>query len=741
MYKAISLFAGAGGCSLGFEKSGFSIIKAFDNNKDAVNTYNLNFNGNKCEKIDLAKCNFEDIRKKLNLKPGELDIIIGGPPCQGFSTAGSRFWEDPRNKLISNYINALESFKPKWFFMENVEGLLTASKGMYIYETIKKMVDIGYNVAVEKVYAQEYGVPQRRKRVIILGNREGKDITFPQPLVKVGGSIYRESEVTLRHAIKDLESKLGDIELDHVGKEDSETNKKRYSYLKPGQTMKDLPEYLQHDSFKKRSNRRVKDGTPSEKRGGAPSGIKRLSYDEPGLTITSGSIREFVHPTKDRTLTLRECARIQTFPDEFRFIGSEGAKATQIGNAIPPVLAEVFGKHIINLIENDNKIEQSGLLHYKLTKAQAMSPALKRTQELLEEIRQGIKRGKVNDMKLNKATKDSYKKFAEHGSPKIIIQPKEVAYLACKAAYDLGENVEWCNNDIKLLLQKDYYNITNNELDSLEEMTIEQVCDYLKKLNAFDGTNTMNLYLNNLAKLHAKRNKYRNILSNQQFPSFDQIGPRVLIEYGNCDNELLFNWMSWRKWISDLDNRSAQETGYIFEPILASCLGGESISAKKSPIKRIDEQGNIKKDGRQIDCYIEEDDNQYAYELKLRVTIAASGQGRFSEELSFPKEAEHAGIIPVLVVLDPTESTLLRKLSDQYKNHSGKVYIGEEAWKLLIEKAGDEMGIFIKNYIKPPLVNMEKVDVQIPKNICLEARNKEIIISSEDKKYNISRNN
>ena len=151
--------------------------------------------------------------------------------------------------------------------------------------------------------------------------------------------------------------------------------------------MKDLPEHLQHASFKRRAARRVCDGTPTEKRGGAPSGLKRLFYDEPCLTITSAAISEFVHPTQNRTLTIRECARIQTFPDSFVFCGTDSQKILQIGNAIPPKFAEIIAHQIIVLdtITNADKYAP-GLAEYEITKASAMSPALINTCKMLEQL-------------------------------------------------------------------------------------------------------------------------------------------------------------------------------------------------------------------------------------------------------------------------------------------------------------------------------------------------------------------
>lgn len=384
-WRAISLFAGAGGCSLGFKKAGVDIIAAFENADAAIATYNMNFGSNICQNVDLESCNFLQLRNQLGLRRGELDLIIGGPPCQGFTTAGNRFWDDPRNKLVQNYAQALEVFYPRWFMMENVEGILTTASGTYVVECIKKMISLGYTVSLKKIYMQEYAVPQRRKRVIIVGNREGKKFEFPDPVGRASGAIYKDSPFTLRDAIGDLESY--DIpEIDHVRKVESGIQLERISTLKIGQTMKDLPEHLQHDSFKRRALRRVCDGTPSEKRGGAPSGLKRLSYNEPCLTITSAAPSEFVHPTQNRTLTIRECARVQTFPDSFLFCGTDAQKILQIGNAIPPVFAEQMATQIIMCDKNTPNEFCPSLAKFDVTKATAKSPALQKTCDMLSSL-------------------------------------------------------------------------------------------------------------------------------------------------------------------------------------------------------------------------------------------------------------------------------------------------------------------------------------------------------------------
>ena len=409
---AISLFAGAGGCSLGFREAGYDIRFATDIDRDAVESYGQNFIGTPCEALDIRELGPEPILERVGLRAGELDILLGGPPCQGFSSAGMKSCDDPRNSLVRHYVRLLEGVRPKWFVMENVEGLLTNDGGVHLRDAVAAFLDAGYAVNVEKIYAQGYGVPQRRKRVLIVGNRLGHDFVFPEAVTRFSGSIFRKGEVTFASAVGDLPSAREDAgcavayggppqnELqallrgdaaavtDHFAPTLSEIQFERVCGLRPGQTMKDLPEHLQHESFRRRAFRRVMDGTPVERRGGAPSGLKRLFADEPSLTITSAATREFVHPAQDRLLTLRECARLQTFPDSFVFTGSAASRIQQIGNAIPPLLAQTIAEHIARSYGFQARYADAArpALRFRLTRSEGMSPALARTEFLLNEL-------------------------------------------------------------------------------------------------------------------------------------------------------------------------------------------------------------------------------------------------------------------------------------------------------------------------------------------------------------------
>ena len=245
------------------------------------------------------------------------------------------------------------------------------------------------------------------------------------------------------------------------------------------------------------------------------------------------------------------------------------------------------------------------------------------------------------------------------------------------------------------------------------------------------------LYFRNICSLHQRRKKYQRILSEQPRPTVEQVGPRALLEYGICDIELLKSWMLWRKWIFDIDNRSGQETGYLFEPILASCIGGEPIGSRNSPVSRLNADGIPVSGGRQIDCLVAEENT--VYEFKLRVSVAASGQGRFSEELSFPREARAAGFTPVLLVLDPTPSNRLEELSRVFESVDGLVFLGEDAWKHIDEKAGSIMAKFVEKYIRPPLDAIDDIRDNALMKLELSWSDTHISISSDSENYRINR--
>jgi DNA (cytosine-5)-methyltransferase 1 len=412
MPQAISLFSGCGGCSLGLLQAGIDVVLAVDIDRDACETYKSNFQPEMVwPGIDLATIQPQALLERAHLAPGQIDLIVGGPPCQGFSSAGAKDWDDPRNTLLRHFVEIVLDLRPTWFIMENVEGLLTANGGIFIIEAITRFLEAGYWVRARKVYLEQFGLPQKRKRVLVVGNLERCDFDFPAPTHDQYPELWSERPplLTVMNAIGDLPapSDADTIRYDrpplteyqkrmrqgsalslrhHQAKEMSRTTQQRIHLLKQGETMKHLPQELQHPSFTRRAFRRVMDGTPTERRGGAPSGLQRLCADAPSLTITSASPLEFIHPIEDRPLTLRECARIQSFPDWFVFHGSWSSIATQIGNAIPPLFMEQLAAHMQTLATWRQSGDTRGRwLGIQATRSAGMSPVL---IQMLKELEQ-----------------------------------------------------------------------------------------------------------------------------------------------------------------------------------------------------------------------------------------------------------------------------------------------------------------------------------------------------------------
>jgi hypothetical protein len=324
-----------------------------------------------------------------------------------------------------------------------------------------------------------------------------------------------------------------------------------------------------------------------------------------------------------------------------------------------------------------------------------------------------------------------------NGDAQVMISDTELLVLIYLSWLDLGWDIKAASLSELELPSHDYYSIPIGWFRGfcVPSATPQAL---LKLLNqSCDKHPDFVLYIRNLSALHRRRVKYSRILSSQPLATVDQIGPRVLLEFGECDISLLGSWMLWRKWIYDIDNRSAQETGYFFEPVLASCLGGESIGARNSPVKRIDGAGRATDQGRQVDCFVAA--SKRVYELKLRVSVAASGQGRFSEELSFPRECRAAGFAPYLLVLDPTHSNRLQELEAAFVSAGGVCYKGAAAWRHMEQAAGEVMSHFVKKYIKPPLESFDRMFPETPSAMHIDWKTDLVEISSGDNKYFIKR--
>ena len=387
MPTAIDLFCGAGGLSLGLKRAGFSVSLAVDNWSAAKDTYSENFPGVPFLLEDIKSLRGVDLLREAGFSLADAPTLIaGGPPCQGFSSAGRQEPQDPRNTLVNAFSSLIAELRVPFFLFENVEGFLTVGRGSAVFEFLDPIVEAGYKVDLRKINAANYGVPQLRKRVLAIGSLSGIP-SYPSPTHRAHGSPGAHLAgkdlprvPTLQEAIGDLEHRMMGLFDGHVRETLTGLDLQRSISLRPGQTMRDLPDELQHVSYSKRANRRVRDGMPTERRGGAPAGIRRLRPDEPSKAITGSATNEFLHPSLNSFLTIRECARLQTFPDQFNFIGTKREQALLIGNAVPPDLAEKFGismlSDCVSLRESKSVPSMGRLLSFSPTLSSGMSPIL-----------------------------------------------------------------------------------------------------------------------------------------------------------------------------------------------------------------------------------------------------------------------------------------------------------------------------------------------------------------------------
>jgi DNA (cytosine-5)-methyltransferase 1 len=258
------------------------------------------------------------------------DILIGGPPCQGFSTGNpGRSFDDPRNQLFKEYARILRENKPKLFLMENVSGMTTMQNGK-AYELIKKeLADCGYRIYTKILNAKDFSVPQNRRRVFIIGVRNdiSAEFRFPQPTVD--GPNYS----TVRDAI--LINPIPDNDPNHSIGKLTKLNAARLKFIPPGGSMKDCPEHLRNHSDLKRA-------------------MRRLDLDDVSHTIVHNNCDHYYHPVEDRRLTIREMARIQGYPDHHVFFGSKSEQSKQVGNSVPIGLGKIMAEAIFNFFKENN---------------------------------------------------------------------------------------------------------------------------------------------------------------------------------------------------------------------------------------------------------------------------------------------------------------------------------------------------------------------------------------------------
>lgn len=329
--KCIELFAGAGGLALGLEQACFDEVALIEIDKTACETLKLNRPKWNVLNEDIIEVSKRDLLKEFNLKEGELDLISGGYPCQSFSYAGKKLGlDDVRGTMFYYYAEFVKQLKPKMFFAENVKGLTTHDGGKTIETMINVFEDLGYKVEWKVLNAWDYGVAEKRQRVVIIGVR--KDLTDK---VKFEYPTPHEYKPVLRDVLKDVP--------ESVGAKYPEKKKKVFDLVPPGGYWRDLPDDVAKDYMKS-----------CYYMGGGRTGIaRRLSWDEPSLTLTCSPMMKQTdrcHPDESRPFTTREYARIQSFPDDWEFAGKMGDIYKQIGNAVPVNLAKCVGESIMTAL-------------------------------------------------------------------------------------------------------------------------------------------------------------------------------------------------------------------------------------------------------------------------------------------------------------------------------------------------------------------------------------------------------
>lgn len=334
----IDLFCGCGGLSYGFIEAGYDVVLGIDHWQDAIKTFEHNHNGSKGLVADLFNETPKEISKKTGIK--KADIIIGGPPCQGFSIAGKRIVDDERNKLYKSFVGFVEFYKPQVFLMENVPNIVSMGKGVVKDNIIEDFERLGYNVVYKVLLASEFGVPQNRRRAFFIGTK-GKEVfkfpeiknpefvssseaisDLPEKSISDGAKYPLKAKSEFQEKIRESSKGLFNHEITNHNDQTIEI----ISMVPDGGNYKNLPEHLH-----KTRNVNI--------------AWTRLNSKKPSFTIDTGHRHHF-HYKFNRVPTVRESARIQSFPDTFIFSGSKTSQYKQVGNAVPPLLAEVLAKSL-----------------------------------------------------------------------------------------------------------------------------------------------------------------------------------------------------------------------------------------------------------------------------------------------------------------------------------------------------------------------------------------------------------
>lgn len=343
--NVLDLFCGAGGLSYGFECAGFNVLMGIDNDAKALETFELNHKDSKSICGDITQITYEEHIKPM-LGDKQIDVIVGGPPCQGMSLSGPRKFDDPRNKLYLSYIRLVKEIQPKAFVIENVPGLVGLFGGQIKDSIIEKFTEMGYHIEYKILCSADYGVPQSRKRVVFVGTKLG---TFEYPTTNPNvvtcsmalsdlptledelGEEVSEYTMPPQNQYQQLMRKKSDVLLNHVAAKHSDKVKKIIALVPDGGNYKNLPE-----EYRASRNFHV--------------AWTRFASNKPAPTIDTGHRHHF-HYKYNRVPTVRECARLQSFPDDFKFLGNKTQQFRQVGNAVPPLMAQAIAEQVKKMLE------------------------------------------------------------------------------------------------------------------------------------------------------------------------------------------------------------------------------------------------------------------------------------------------------------------------------------------------------------------------------------------------------
>lgn len=380
----IDLFAGAGGLSYGFGRAGFRVVAANDFDPAACETLALSHPGTKVLCGPIQNFAAVDFLADTKIADGEIDCLVGGPPCQAFSVYNhQRGMHDARSSLFREYLRLVEGLRPKVVVLENVTGITSIANGGAVREIHKRLGELGYHVEHRILKAEEYGVPQERRRILFIGTRLGNRVLWPKQTHFAPDEIPFGSQfVTIWDAISDLPQlaiaagdevqpyaapplsnyqalmRQGSVEVyNHVAPFLSEINRRRLRFIPQGGSWRDIPFDLLPAGMRKakRSDHTKRYGRPSKN-------------DLACTILTKCDLHwgAYIHPEQDRTLTVREAARLQSFPDNFRFLGSRGDQFRQVGNAVPPLLAQAIATTVAEMLmsaEKQNPVARDSRKH------------------------------------------------------------------------------------------------------------------------------------------------------------------------------------------------------------------------------------------------------------------------------------------------------------------------------------------------------------------------------------------